>query len=87
MAASTEHVWDGGVVIRPATDAVTGEKVYTCTECKEKKTEEIDPSSTDGSCATVAPVGFNGFGGGTALMLLSLAAMVAILLKRRSAVK
>lgn len=36
-----EHVWDEGVVTTPATCVATGIKTYTCTKCKEQKTEDL----------------------------------------------
>lgn len=36
-----QHMWDGGVVTKKATCKNTGEKIYTCTVCKETKTETI----------------------------------------------
>lgn len=36
-----QHMWDGGVVTKKATCKNTGEKTYTCTVCKETKTETI----------------------------------------------
>ena len=38
----TEHKWDEGVVTKEATCTEAGEKTYTCTVCKETKTEKID---------------------------------------------
>ena len=35
------HTWDGGVVTKEATATQKGEKTYTCTVCKETKTEEV----------------------------------------------
>lgn len=35
------HTWDAGVVTKEATPTEKGEKTYTCTVCKETKTEEI----------------------------------------------
>lgn len=36
-----QHMWDEGVVTKKATCKNTGEKTYTCTVCKETKTETI----------------------------------------------
>ena len=38
----TEHKWDEGVVTKEATCTEAGEKTYTCTVCKETKTEKIE---------------------------------------------
>ena len=38
----TEHKWDEGVVTKKATCTEAGEKTYTCTVCKETKTEKIE---------------------------------------------
>ncbi len=35
------HSWNSGTVTTPATEYVTGEKLYTCTVCGETKTEVI----------------------------------------------
>ncbi len=35
------HTWDAGVVTKEATPTEKGEKTYTCTVCKETKTEEV----------------------------------------------
>ena len=35
------HTWDAGVVTKETTATQKGEKTYTCTVCKETKTEEI----------------------------------------------
>ena len=35
------HVWDSGMVTVAATCSSEGEKKYTCTECRAKKTETI----------------------------------------------
>ncbi len=42
-----EHTFDGGVVVEPATSALTGTVVYICTVCGWQKTEEIAPDHTD----------------------------------------
>ena len=36
-----QHMWDEGIVTKKATCKNTGEKTYTCTVCKETKTETI----------------------------------------------
>ena len=38
----TEHKWDEGVVTKEATCTEAGKKTYTCTVCKETKTEKIE---------------------------------------------
>lgn len=35
------HTWDGGVITTPATAEKEGVKVYTCTVCKQTKTEVV----------------------------------------------
>ena len=40
---SPGHQWDEGVVTKEPTCAAEGEKTFTCTVCKETKTEAIDP--------------------------------------------
>ena len=35
------HSWDGGTIVKEPTEAVPGEKKYTCTECGKTKSEEI----------------------------------------------
>lgn len=37
-----EHAWNAGVVVKEPTYTEKGEKKFTCTKCKETKTEEID---------------------------------------------
>ena len=37
----SDHTWNDGEVVTPATYETKGEKKYTCTECGETKTEEI----------------------------------------------
>ena len=37
----TEHTWDAGKVTKEPTCTETGERTYTCTGCRETKTEEI----------------------------------------------
>ena len=37
----TEHTWDAGVITKEPTPQDKGEKTYTCTFCKETKTEEV----------------------------------------------
>ena len=37
------HVWDTGVVTRPATETEAGVRTYTCTVCGEVRTEPIPP--------------------------------------------
>ena len=39
------HSWNGGVVTKPATHTVTGEKTYACTVCSETKIESISTTS------------------------------------------
>lgn len=36
-----EHVWDRGYIAKGASDKEVGYYIYNCTECGEKKTEEI----------------------------------------------
>lgn len=38
---TTEHTWDGGVVTTAATSSAEGVMTFTCTVCKETKTEAI----------------------------------------------
>ena len=38
---ATGHIWDDGVITKPATVSSEGIKTYTCTVCKETKTEVI----------------------------------------------
>lgn len=40
------HTWNSGTVTKAATCAATGIKTYTCTVCKETKTETIPKSTT-----------------------------------------
>ena len=40
--AHTTHTWDGGVITRQPTFDSTGVKTYTCTVCKETKTETVE---------------------------------------------
>lgn len=42
VADKAEHVWDDGVVTKPAGYGVEGEKTFTCTVCRYEKTEPID---------------------------------------------
>jgi len=37
----SDHTWNDGEIVTPATYETKGEKKYTCTECGETKTEEI----------------------------------------------
>ena len=37
----SNHTWNAGEIVTPATHTTVGEKKYTCTECGEVKTEEI----------------------------------------------
>jgi len=86
VSATTEHTWNDGVVTKEPTASADGEKKYTCTDCGATKTEKLDKKeggAEDSSCATVAPAGFNGFGGGTALMLMTAFAIACILLRRK----
>ena len=39
------HQWDEGVVTKEPTCAAEGEKTFTCTVCKETKTEKIDKTN------------------------------------------
>lgn len=39
---ATGHSWDNGVITTPATDTQNGVKTYTCTVCKETKTETVE---------------------------------------------
>ena len=39
------HQWDEGVVTKEPTCAAEGEKLFTCTVCKETKTEKIDKTN------------------------------------------
>ena len=39
------HSWDSGVITKPATCADFGEKIYTCTECGETRTEHVAKST------------------------------------------
>lgn len=41
VVAYADHTWDEGKVTKEATFEADGEKVYTCTGCKETKTEVI----------------------------------------------
>lgn len=63
------HAWDGGVVTRPSTCSVKGEKLFTCTECGTTETREIalDPDNHTGETvfvdakeATCSKEGFTG---------------------------
>ena len=40
-AKAHTHTWDKGTVIKQPTDKEPGEMLYTCTDCKETKTEKI----------------------------------------------
>lgn len=42
VADKAEHVWDDGVVTKPAGYGVEGEKTFTCTVCRYEKTEPIN---------------------------------------------
>ena len=42
---SPGHQWDEGVVTKEPTCAAEGEKTFTCTVCKETKTEKIDKTN------------------------------------------
>ena len=84
-AAKGSKVADAAAPITVVASA-DGEKKYTCTACGATKTEKLDKKeggAEDSSCATVAPAGFNGFGGGTALMLMTAFAIACILLRRK----
>jgi len=80
-----EHTFDDGVVTTKPTTEKEGEKTYTCSGCGQTKTEPVaklekdDSDDDSGSCASVAPVGGN-HGGGTALMLLTLLGITALLI-------
>ena len=62
---ATGHTWDAGVIVKEATASEKGEKLYTCTICKETRTEAIDhngvplnkPESTMNVGYTVKTVG------------------------------
>ena len=47
----------------------------------------VEPDDNDSSCASVMPVSDGGFGGGMALLLLSMAAFAVILSYKRKATK
>lgn len=66
---TVSHVWDEGVVTRPSTCSVKGEKLVTCTKCGATETTEIklDPDKhtgetvfTDEKEATCNEEGFTG---------------------------
>ena len=42
-----DHIWDKGIVTKPATEEETGIKEYTCTFCKATKTEELPKLESD----------------------------------------
>ena len=50
IPATGKHIWNSGTVTKAATCKEKGEKTYTCTVCKETKTEaiDIDPSNHTG---------------------------------------
>ncbi|MCD8131051.1 MAG: hypothetical protein LUE16_07205, partial [Lachnospiraceae bacterium] len=54
---ATGHTWDEGTVTTAATSTTSGVKTYTCTECGETYTEEIQAtgSTEDNSDATTSP--------------------------------
>ena len=41
------HKWDDGVITKEPTETEDGIKTYTCTECKETKTEKIDKKTDE----------------------------------------
>jgi hypothetical protein len=41
-----DHIWDEGTVTKAATSTEKGVKTYTCTVCRETKTEDIDANSS-----------------------------------------
>ncbi len=41
--AKKEHTWDEGVVTKEATRLEKGSRTYTCTVCKDTKTQEVPP--------------------------------------------
>lgn len=43
--AKTAHAWNDGEITTPATCTTTGVKIYTCTVCRETKTETIAKKS------------------------------------------
>ena len=72
---ATDHKWDNGVVTKAATCTEKGVKTYTCSVCKETKTEEIPALGhkygDDGKCTVCGatkpaeqPGGGGGGGGG-----------------------
>ena len=49
IAKTTNHAWDNGVVTKQPTETATGVRTYTCSVCKQTKTESIprlDPTHT-----------------------------------------
>ena len=55
---TVQHDWDAGEVTKPADCKDNGEKTFTCNDCKETKTEEIDKTGhTLGGWTTVQPAG------------------------------
>lgn len=42
IADKAEHSWNDGEITTPATSSAKGVKTYTCTICKQTKTEEVD---------------------------------------------
>ena len=42
VADKAEHTWNEGEVTTPATEEAPGVKTFTCTECSQTKTEEIE---------------------------------------------
>ena len=42
-----DHIWDKGIITKPATEEETGIKEYTCTFCKATKTEELPKLESD----------------------------------------
>jgi len=86
LLATTEHSWNDGEVVKEPTAAAEGEKKYTCTDCGATKTEKLDKldvEESDNSCATVAPIDFNSFGGSAALMIVTALAVAVILFRRK----
>jgi len=47
MTITTDHNWDDGVVVSPATYYTTGSMKYTCKDCDETKTEIIPVLADD----------------------------------------
>ncbi|MBE6561670.1 MAG: hypothetical protein E7662_11155 [Ruminococcaceae bacterium] len=43
ISDEADHIWDTGVVTKPATESETGIRTYTCTVCGAEKTETVYP--------------------------------------------